>query len=168
MCDFCTAATVGEAERFYELLKKGKVKAAMPHVLGDGSPRADLRARQTEELKLGAFADAPAFEADLRRLCEDFGTPNWNTLAEVLFLSEPRFGVSVLKQSFEAALVALRKRHGRPVLSEADVAFLIETSRTEVGVPPLQETFGAILAEMPPQPNGDFDDRLRVVARTFE
>lgn len=120
MCGYCKAMTAGEAEHFYGELAKGTMTAVPPTVLGEGSPRADLQQRQQDELEGGAFADAPAFREDLLLLCRSFGSPAWSDHVGANYDIEED-DTWLMLFDFEWALVKVRERNGRPVMTDDEV-----------------------------------------------
>ena len=131
MCDWCVAATVGEAERHYENLEKGESTSLMTHFAGNDRPRSDLQLRQREELQDPTFLARPedqAFRADLQSLCDGFGTPSWNAGK-----THPAYAFDT--GGFEAHLVALRRYHGRKVLSNEQMRQLIAAAQQSEELP---------------------------------
>ncbi len=125
MCDFCVAATVGEAERYYANIRSGKTTDLMTHFGGNQTPRADLLFRQRSELADPTFLSGPedaAFRADLQALCDNFGTDGWPMLVK----SHPFFVNRESDWSFESYLVKMRRFHKREVYSNEDLLRIIE------------------------------------------
>lgn len=113
MCDYCKAATVGEAEAYYKRVEEGKVDSVMETIFGTEAPRADLRSRQKEEIELGLFDDTPDFKVAITALCN-------------------RTGLDIY--DFERMLVQLRQQFGRPVWSNDTVYDKIAAVRAVKGL----------------------------------